>query len=383
MQTEEKRKKVLFLITKSNFGGAQKYVYELTNALKNTPLFEVVVAFGGEGLLAEKLRESGVRIHILKTLENNISFLQVFSNLREIIALLNDERPDILHLNSSKAGLFGAFCGRFFSNSKIIFTSHGWPHNEDRPWIVRLFLKLLMGETILLCHKSIAVSKKIEEETPFYFLAKNKIEQIYFGIPKYEFLDRDMAREKLHIESVGGRLEIVTTAELHLNKGYQYALMALRNLVHNDKAHIHYHILGGEGGQEEKIKRWIQKYNLELDVTMHGFVKDAGMYMKAFDIFLLTSITEALGYVVLEAGYAGLPVVATAVGGIPEVIKHGETGLLAKSRDAKDIRDKLYTMIHEKELREKLAKQLHESVLDKFTLDVTIQKTVALYKSLL
>ena len=138
--------------------------------MKGDKNFDVSVAFGDGGELKDKLKEEGIKVHILETLKNNVSFVQVFSNLKEIINLIKKEKPDIVHLNSSKVGYFGAFCARFFSKSKIVFTSHGWPFNEDRNILMKMFLRKLMLITVILSHKIIAVSRKIQEETPFYFL---------------------------------------------------------------------------------------------------------------------------------------------------------------------------------------------------------------------
>ncbi len=370
------------MITKSNWGGAQKYVYELSKSLKQTDQYEIIVAFGGNGILCERLKELNIKTYELKTLDNSLSMLKTFSNIKEINAILKKEQPDIVHLNSSKIGYLGAFCGRFFSDAKIIFTSHGWPHNEDRPKIIKFILWFLMGTTLVLSHKSIAVSKKIEEEAPFKIFVKNKLKQIYFGINPTKTLSREEAREKLNIDNNSNKLEIVTIAELNKNKGYSYSLLAIRNLIHNDKANIKYHIIGG-GEDEEKIKQTIKKYHLEFDVVVHGFIKDAAKYMPAFDLFLLTSTTEALGYVLLEAGFSGLPIVATDVGGIPEVIKNKKTGLLAETKNWRDIKDKISTLIENKELREELSKNLKEEIDKEFLFQKTVHETTSLYKSLL
>lgn len=373
-------RKVLFVITKSNFGGAQKYVYEMARALHQEGTYDVSVAHGGTGLMLDKLREAGVRTVELKTLRNNISFFALLSNLWEITQVIRKERPHIIHANSSKAGQFTAFCGRFFSSSKVIFTSHGWPYNEERAAPVRALLWFAMLLTVLFSHRTIAVSKKVKDQTPLLFLFRNKIDVIYFGIPRYELFERAQAREILGIEGTEDRIEIVTTAELHPNKGYAYALSAIRNLVFNENLNIHYHILG-DGKDEEKIRALVKKYSLEFHVTLHGFVQDAAKYMKAFDIFLLTSTTEALGFVTLEAGNARVPVVATRVGGIPEVIEHEKTGLLADSKDTKAIKENLKRLIVDENLRKSLGDELYQSVQEKFTLEKTIEKTMAVYES--
>src|SRR3989344_3575655 len=133
------RKKVLFLITKGNFGGAQRYVYDLATSLPKTK-YEAVVACGpasaeasaGKGGLAYALQEQGIRVIILDKLERDMKVSNDWQVLRSFIKLFKEERPDIIHLNSSKAGGLGALAGRLAKVPRIIFTAHGWAFNESR-----------------------------------------------------------------------------------------------------------------------------------------------------------------------------------------------------------------------------------------------------------
>jgi glycosyltransferase involved in cell wall biosynthesis len=101
--------------------------------------------------------------------------------------------------------------------------------------------------------------------------------------------------------------------------------------------------------------------------------------MPAFDIFLLPSITEAFGYVLLEAGYARIPVVASRVGGIPEIIEHEVTGLLVPPRDVLAIRSALDQLMNSPSLRGKLGSALHEKVVNEFSSALVISETALLY----
>ena len=130
--TQPQRKKVLYLITKSNFGGAQRYVYDLATALPREK-YEAVVAFGGTGApgskpgqLAEMLGEANVSTVYLHALGRDYSIMDVRSFF-EILQLIKIESPDVLHLNSSKAGGLGALAGRLCHVPQIIYTANGWP----------------------------------------------------------------------------------------------------------------------------------------------------------------------------------------------------------------------------------------------------------------
>lgn len=96
------RKKVLLLITKAHWGGAQRYVFDVATGLPRAE-YEVAVAVGGEGELAARLREAGVRMCMLPSLHRDISLLREWRAFRDIFSLIKREAPDVLHLNSSKA----------------------------------------------------------------------------------------------------------------------------------------------------------------------------------------------------------------------------------------------------------------------------------------
>ena len=108
-------------------------------------------------------------------------------------------------------------------------------------------------------------------------------------------------------------------------------------------------------------------------------VPNASRYLKNFDIFVLPSLKEGLPYVILEAGLAGLPVIASNVGGIPEIIENGKDGLLVPPADPKELIKAIKKLIEDKTLRENLAKNLHEKITKEFSLEKMLRETISLY----
>ena len=128
------------------------------------------------------------------------------------------------------------------------------------------------------------------------------------------------------------------------------------------------------------MEKQIKEKKLENKVFLKGFVKEASTYLKAFDVFLLPSLSEAFPYTILEAGFAEMPVIATAVGGIPEIIKNEETGMLIRPKNPKEIANAIKFLSENKEKRDILAQKLHEQVVTNFTLEkmlAGIEKTLA------
>ena len=115
------------------------------------------------------------------------------------------------------------------------------------------------------------------------------------------------------------------------------------------------------------------------EVFLLGHIHDASRYLKALDIFSLTSITEALAYAILEAGSAGLPVIASNVGGIPEVIENMKSGVLVEPKNSNEIKNELMYLIKNRQTREAFGKELEKTVKEKFNQREMIEKTLHLY----
>ncbi len=378
MQSKRK-KKICYVITKGTWGGAQKYVYTLATSLpKDT--YDVSVIMGVGGKLEEKLRESGIRVHIVNTMKRDISIVSEFKSFFSLLKILKKERPHVLHLNSPKASGLGAVAGRMLGIKNIIFTAHGWTFNEERNLFEKTLIVFLSWITVFLCHKTIVINDHERQQTeamPFshpshIHLIKNGIEEVYFK-------DQVAARKELlshaKVQIPHDAVWIGTICELHKNKGLEYVLEALSWL----RSPFVFFIIG-EGEERENIERIIRENKLQNKVFLTGFRNRASQYLKAFDIFTLTSLKEGLPYTILEAGQAGVPVIASYTGGIPEIIDNGIHGLLAEKADPQDILLDLEYMIENPEDRKLFAKNLQEKVKDEFSLSEMLEKTEELYE---
>jgi len=381
LNVEKKKIKVLFIITKGNFGGAQRYVFDLATSLpKDT--FETTVALGEGETLEKKLREKNIKVRKVETMGRNISLGRDFVSFFEIVRILKEEKPDIAHLNSSKAGGLGALAVRILNlgnKEKIhtVFTGHGWAFNEDRNLLSKIFISLLHWATILLSHKTIAVSERIKEQIKLFPFTKGKIVQIYNGIESPIFLNRNDAREKL-LPNHGNNIWIGTVAELHKNKGLDYAIEGFSHIAEEFRNSIF--VVIGEGEERKKLEKQIGDPNLEERVFLVGFKENAASLLKAFDIATFTSRTEAFPYVPLEMGLAELPIIANWVGGIPEIILNGESGILVQKGDIDSIEKNLSELIKDENERKRLGINLRERVEENFNLRKMLDKTINLYE---
>ena len=352
-----------------NWGGAQRYVYDLATDLPKD--YDVTVAAGGNGILVQKLKAKSVRVVPIQSLTRDIEVASDLKAMWELYKLFRKERPDIVHLNSSKAGGLGALAARFAGVRHIIFTVHGWAFNEPVPKTTSAFRWLAAYVTLLLCHRNIVVSHFAAMQSP----AEHGLVIIHNGIGHQTFLSREEARKEICARAgISEEGFIVgTIAELHANKGIDILIEATY-LVDNIQV-----VVIGEGEEREALEKLIADLKLTDRVHLIGFIPDAAKYLKAFDTFALPSRTEALGYVLLEAGMAEVPVIASAVGGIPEVIYDQLTGDLVHAFNDEALAESLEEFKTTPNTRARYAEALKEHVLRYFNLDDMVRKTVAVY----
>lgn len=325
-------KKIIFVITKGNWGGAQRYVFDLATNLPKDE-FDVGVAFGQEGLLAKKLRDENIALNPILSLQRDVSLSADVRSFFELYRLFKKHKPklDVVHLNSSKAAGIGALAARVAGVPNIIFTAHGWPFWENRNPLVKALIWMLSWFTALLSHKVIVVSEydlRTARKMPF---VGRKTTRIYNGIAPMVLTDAAEIRSYFPGKRITGSI-----GELTRNKN-QIALIEQARKDPN----LHVAIVG-DGEDKKFLKDKIDAYGLKQRVVLFGF-REARSVLKGFDVFALPSLKEGLPYVLLEAKQAGLPIVANRVGGVGEIL------------DAKDMSE--------------------------FTLEQMVQKTTALYNA--
>jgi len=307
--------KIIYVITKSNWGGAQRYVFDLATSLPKDQ-FEAKVLFGGTGeadasygMLATNLGIKGIPGIHLTSFMRDISISREWKTFRQLIEIFKKEKPDIVHLNSSKAGGIGALAARITRVPNIIFTVHGWPFLENRSVLVKRLIWLASWCTVLLCHKVICISEydlKIARRMPF---ARKKVFRIYNGIAPMSLGSGEKIRSAFpHGVTITG-----TVGELTQNKNQVSLIEQAKN---NPTMYV---AIVGSGEDNEKLTKKIKEYGLENRVKLFGFVP-ASEALPGFDCFALPSIKEGLPYVLLEAKQVGLPIVANRVGGVGEIL---------------------------------------------------------------
>lgn len=375
MNYTDKKIKITYAITKGNWGGAQQYVYNLAKSLPKEK-FDVSVICGQGNILKKNLENEGIKVHEIDEMGRDIKITDDFKSLIKLIKILKEEKPDVLHLNSSKMGGLGGFAGRIARIPKIIFTAHAWAFNETRPWWQKKIIAFLHWFTVIFSHTTLAVSRKTKKDIDSLPFMRNKVFVVHNGIGEITHIPKKTAQNTLAkmVDQKCPDFMIGTVCELHKNKGLDYLIESCIDLPSELKIYII-----GDGEEKENLQNKIKDLNLSDKIFMTGKVENAKTLFKAFDIFILPSITEALPGVILEAGLAENAVIATRVGGIPEIIENGKSGILVSPKKPKEIFDAINYLINKPEKRKEFGKSLKISVQKNFSMEGMIDRTIRFY----
>jgi len=379
-------KKILYLVTQSDFGGAQRYVFDLSTNLAYrqagfSQKYDVVVASGEpsfakatagkHGELRERLQGQGIRHIYISHLKRAILPWHDWLAFWQIVKLIKSEKPDIIHLNSSKISILGSLASKWCQVSgvrcQVYYTVHGWVFNEELPFWKKTLYKKLEKFTARFKNQIICLSEFDKQNAIKNKIAPaEKISVIYNGREQINFLSRDEAREKLNIPK--DTTAIGSIGNLYKNKGYEYLVKAISQL-----SGVNCQVLiVGDGPERKKLKK-------EKNIKLPGNIPNASQLLPAFNIYVCSSIKEGLPYTILEAMQAGLPIVSTNVGAIPEVITDGKSGLLVELKNPEQLAEKIKYLIDNPDIAKRLGEQAKKDVAEKFSLKQMIEKTEELY----
>jgi len=375
-KTSNEVKKILYFITQAEFGGAQRYVFDLANNVKGD--FQAAVAMGEQGKdlkLAKILQKNNIKYFIIPNLKRNISPINDILALSEIIKLIKNYQPDIIHLNSSKISILGSLAS-LFTKTKTVYTVHGWVFNEPLSAWLKYFYLYAEKITARFKNKIICVSEYDKRVALKYKIApENKLVTIHNGLAPIDF---DTNPNLLSKERVSSEVIIGSIGNLYKTKGFKYLAEAANILINKNKISAKF-IIVGDGSERKNLESLIKKYNLENNFILAGEIDEAAKLLKAFDIYICSSIKEGLPYSILEAIQAELPIITTNVGGIPEMIENNKTGLLVKPAEAKDLANALQKLINDKNLATELGKNAKQTAIQNFSLEKMVAETKKVY----
>lgn len=372
---------LLYVITKLELGGAQKQLLSLISRL-NRNKFRIFLFTAKDGLLLKEAQNlSGVIIKKSKYLERAINPLKDIPAFIELGNFIRENKIDIVHTHSSKAGILGRLAARRQGVRVIIHTVHGWSFNDYQPAFLKNFYVWLERISAKFTDKLIVVSNHDRQNGLKNRIgSKDKYICISYGTDDNEFREQDKSiREEFGLSDKD--LLVGTVSCLKPQKSPQ-DFIKLAFLVNKVLADTKF-ILVGDGILRKKIEKLVDRLNLNNNVILAGWRRDIPRVLSSIDVFVLTSLWEGLPVSVLEAIKASRPVVATNTGGIAEVIEDGKTGFLIQPKDMFAMRDKLALVLRDKDLRIELAQAAKANLGPNFSFEHMAADTQGIYENLL
>ncbi len=361
--------KILYLVTTGDMGGAQKYVLNLAQYFHGS----IGIGQDNKALQAEA-KGKNLPVYTISHLHRNIRPKADFLALCEVYQLLKKLQPDILHVNSSKAGVLGSLAG-WLARVPVVFTAHGFqylePMSSPKKWLFwacerfcRIFRKFV-----------ITVSNKDRMQALFDgVVVEEKSTTIHHGIATPNFLPSEEARNRLSVSQ--NKIIIGTIANAYYTKGLDVLIDAVSKLRTKNVECV----IIGDGPNTLELKKQAHSLGVEANIKFVGQLANASNYLQAFNVFVLPSRKEGFPYALLEALTAGLPIVATNVGGNKELLN--DAGLMVLPENSTQLAEAIDKLLNNKELAEECSTKAKLRAKN-FTTEDMLKKTSAIYEVVL
>ncbi len=373
LNENKQRLKILYLITELEFGGAENLLLELSRYISRE-YFDVSIGYlKGKGTLKEDFKKIGIRVVYF----NMRSRLDVFCIFR-LAGFIRKEKFDIVHTHLIDADIFGYFGAKIAGVSRIVSTKHSTDDFRKRKTI-SVFLDAFVANRIC---KNIAVSNAVREFLiKHQKIAQEKIKVVYHGInvPRFSWeINKDKSKVDLDLNSEEYIVGVIGRFEKE--KGHIFLIEAINKIMLEIK-NIHFVFLG-EGSLKESMQEKINSLNLNNKATFLSARKNVESVLNALDILVMPSLWEGLGMASLEAMAAGVPVLASDVEGIREVVKNNETGILVPPADSGELANQVLALLKDEPLRSRLSKNGRDFVEKNFNINKFVNEMELLYKQL-
>lgn len=335
--TERHKVRVLYVITRLIVGGAQETVMLLADGL-DKKCFQASVLSGPqtgvEGSLIEDVRRRGIPLTILPDLVRELDLIKDIKAFWKLYRFMKAGGYDIVHTNSSKAGILGRWAAWLAGIPVIVHTVHGWGHHDyQQPLVQRLFIWLERISAAITQRLIVVSTRNIEKGLADRIATKEKYLTIRSGIELEDFMHpaRDRASMRALLDIPLTAPVVGTVTRLSAQKApTDFAAAAIAIAQSAPDTHF---VMVGDGPLRGEVEGMIAQADLQKRFHLTGLRRDVADLLATFDIFVLSSLWEGLPRVLPQAMAAGLPIIASAVDGNVEAVRANENGILVPPGD--------------------------------------------------
>lgn len=360
---------ILHIISGDLWAGAEVQAFSLIRACRGSDLMKLQVVTFNNGILSENLRKEGIPVTVFDE-----HMYSMFSLIAGCARLIRSSQSGIVHVHGFKENFVGGIAARLVRHATIIRTHHG-------KGMVGVGLKYNLIERInagFLTDEVIAVSQDLKSLLVNFGIPPERITVVHNGIEPLAPLDSSKARALRSELGIAGNEKVIgTVGRLVPIKDHRMLLEGARIILEREP--LTRFVIVGDGPDMDSLKNLACDLGITSRVCFPGFRDDAADFLGLFDIFCMTSLHEGIPMALLEAMSLGLPIVATQVGGMKEVIHDNESGLLVSSRNARSFADACLRVLRNETTRERISRNAMLRVREGFLLDRTVKLTQDIY----
>lgn len=362
--------KILLVVTKADLSGAPIHVRDIAIELDRTG-YEVLVVAGSDGTILSQLRDNGVSVSIVPSMKSDLNLFSDIKSICEIRELFRTFEPDLVHAHSSKAGMISRISTFLFSRkTPVVFTVHGWGFGKNRPLLSSCFVYATEFICRFITDFYIFVSEYDKTSGMKHLgISNDRSTVIWNGV--------NAPIERKVIDSRQSA-DIVMVARNQYPKDYRTLILALQ-FINFDRV-----VFVGEDTDEKAIIEFARK-NLGDRANQIDFIgasNDVASFLSNAKIFVLSSYFEGFPLSIVEAMSHGVPVVASNVGGISEMIKDGHTGLLFEPGNFRNLAILLESLIGDRTMRIALGKNGEDFYRQNLDFHISFSKLEYVYDKL-
>jgi glycosyltransferase involved in cell wall biosynthesis len=363
-------KTVLHLSTTSGPGGAEMVLSRLAASLDQARFRSVVCLFW-PGWLKEQCERLGIATYVLQ-MEGMLDYRW----LCKAWQLVRQENVALIHAHEFGGNTYGALLAQL-AGVPLIATVHGKNYYWEK------LRRRLAYRLVSRIGMMVAVSNDLKRFiVNTVGMPAHRIKVVHNGIDTMSPVGpEEVRRHRAELGLVEGEKVVGVVGSLYPAKGHRYLLAAVQQVL-KTSPHVIVLIIG-RGELESPLKEEVKRLGLSQQVRFLGFRNDIPALLALMDVFVLPSLSEGLSIALLEAMSAGKPVLATDVGGNPELVVDGETGFLVPPREAEALAARLLLLLNDKDQARRLGEKGRKRVLQHFTLRAMVSRYQRIYEDCL
>lgn len=347
----------------------------------NRERFETSVAMALGSPLDRDLIQAGVKIYPIK-MSRSPKHPKNALGLYQLWRLLGSEKFDIVHTHTSVGGLLGRVAAKSRGIAVVLWSIHGWAFNYPMGWIAQSCFRFIEKFLDIFTDHYVAVSHNMKEVGIRGGVTRpEKVTVIHHGIELEKYVSNDSARGVRERLGITGDLTVVgCIGRFEPQKAIDDFLRAAK-IVKNIFPRVRF-LLVGDGFLRGELKSLVRQLGIEADVVFTGWQQDIKPFVEAMDVVCIPSLWEALPFLHVEVMALGRPIVATRVGGVPEVVEDRKTGLLVPPSDPQALADGVIHLLSDREWAQVMGSAGRERVRRCFSVGEMIQQYESLYLGL-